>query len=847
MPGPPSLEEEEAAQVDQNGDWGEGGDEKHFGKGETVLCPNCFKEGYHAWNEAPGVGERLRCATCSTDFDTSEIRNLESEVYEAMKQAAARDEDDQEDTSSEGEEEILTAPEAEAADAAVEETVEEAPAAAAAPVPADPSNNQTEPELGNTKSAERGPAVHLKQAEVAEKLFSKIMAQLGPALDDFTKVVPIVLVPNLLSLFEQTVARMDEFFADYRAGRHSLLQGGQLRPQHAFYPNFGANGGRSVRNELVIKPDQKNKILQGADENSVLSKWIQRIKSEQKTLFFFVHDEAHWAATVTKREDDSWVSGGTDAWVNDEVVRTNKNVITLFVSATPYNLLTKSSQIPEKNVESWFAEDDVASEYYGLKKYRKKTKERAEAPADPAIRDPVPPGCIITDQEFENSLSYVGNATSRSEERTKLLINHYVSALKVAADPDGTPEQSMIITHAMMKDLLTSTPDGKGKMILIRVLSKDHGRQLATNFKEAREKFGLRDKFAVIVDVDATKDTLRKCVEPVFQKRMARWQGVSDVKAVPLKAYKDLSELPCILILCEKGKMGDTFPSSLRYYDLRLRYATSSRPHNSDAKYGFSRATAEQDLGRAFRYVKRGEEECVPTIVLGRAAYQSLGMERRSRRGDQLDMWKNPDLNMKCTNSRDNSRAMPNDEFDMAKYRCHYEPIPPKKENKKGAEAGVLTYRSGHFDSRSAIHDDWKDNPRRFLLVGLPQIGKTGSFLHLIYLLWLKVDDNIDGVVDSRNYDPGPQPERPQRQDHNNMGMFPSFSKMQALSWAENDYKECPEECPYKNKTQLNKHGNFGCELPLSCSQVCFIFWLTQFRLQVINIVRAMGNMETQK
>ena len=30
--------------------------------------------------------------------------------------------------------------------------------------------------------------------------------------------------------------------------------------------------------------------------------------------------------------------------------------------------------------------------------------------------------------------------------------------------------------------------------------------------------------------------------------------------------------LPCVLIVCEKGKMGDTFPRSLRYYDLRLRY-----------------------------------------------------------------------------------------------------------------------------------------------------------------------------------------------------------------------------------------------------------------------------------
>jgi hypothetical protein len=41
------------------------------------------------------------------------------------------------------------------------------------------------------------------------------------------------------------------------------------------------------------------------------------------------------------------------------------------------------------------------------------------------------------------------------------------------------------------------------------------------------------------------------------------------------ESYEDLKDLPCILILCEKGKMGDTFPKSLWYYDLRMRYANS--------------------------------------------------------------------------------------------------------------------------------------------------------------------------------------------------------------------------------------------------------------------------------
>ena len=36
--------------------------------------------------------------------------------------------------------------------------------------------------------------------------------------------------------------------------------------------------------------------------------------------------------------------------------------------------------------------------------------------------------------------------------------------------------------------------------------------------------------------------------------------------------YEDLLDLPVILVVVEKGKMGITYPRSLRYYDLTMRY-----------------------------------------------------------------------------------------------------------------------------------------------------------------------------------------------------------------------------------------------------------------------------------
>lgn len=35
--------------------------------------------------------------------------------------------------------------------------------------------------------------------------------------------------------------------------------------------------------------------------------------------------------------------------------------------------------------------------------------------------------------------------------------------------------------------------------------------------------------------------------------------------------YEDLYGVPCVLILCEKGRMGDTFPHTFDCLDMRLR------------------------------------------------------------------------------------------------------------------------------------------------------------------------------------------------------------------------------------------------------------------------------------
>ena len=53
----------------------------------------------------------------------------------------------------------------------------------------------------------------------------------------------------------------------------------------------------------------------------------------------------------------------------------------------------------------------------------------------------------------------------------------------------------------------------------------------------------------------------------------------------------------------------------------------------------------------------------------------------------------------------------------------------------------------GYKNESGDVVEGWADNPRRFLLVGRPQIGKTGAFLWLIYRMWQGVRDAAVGDI----------------------------------------------------------------------------------------------------
>jgi hypothetical protein len=396
----------------------------------------------------------------------------------------------------------------------------------------------------------------------------------------------------------------------------------------------------------------------------------------------------------------------------------------------------------------------------------------------------------------------------------------------------------------MVNDLL-NVKKGRGCMILVRTTRLDFGKQMANELRIARKQFGLVQKFAIIVDLEEQKSGMTELLKKDFlnsscnseewgwvnRLRLLHGKVLTDIeekiaehldqiralekdvqeateekkkqierlrrsidrlekdKEFP-QSYEDLNDLPCILILCQRGKMGDTFPKSLRYYDLRMKYANTCE----------SRAPVEQDLGRAFRYGPETPEYPFPTVLVGKKCHTQLLGYGKTRSQKQI------------------FQLLPDNEKKMT---------PKGKKEFPESEEAALTFYRKHWKAGEE-HYDFENvavNERRFLLVGRPQIGKTGAFLHLVELLWnrfgckdLKLPDPV--LVDSPdpgNSDPDPDPNPiTEMEQRKNMLLYPDFDFMKAT-----DFHDQPSSGKYgdpQNETLIEWYLHGKC--PPDCGQI---------------------------
>jgi len=103
----------------------------------------------------------------------------------------------------------------------------------------------------------------------------------------------------------------------------------------------------------------------------------------------------------------------------------------------------------------------------------------------------------------------------------------------------------------------------------------------------------------------------------------------------------------------------------------------------------------------------------------------------------------------------------------------------------------LSTYRK--FWKANIEHYDYGNKAacdRRFLLVGRPQIGKTGAFLHLVYLLWreygreVQMTDTEEIQLQADSFtDPPEDVLVSTEEESQNMGLYPNFDYMQGQSF----------------------------------------------------------------
>ena len=174
----------------------------------------------------------------------------------------------------------------------------------------------------------------------------------------------------------------------------------------------------------------------------------------------------------------------------------------------------------------------------------------------------------------------------------------------------------------------------------------------------------------------------------------------------PLNSYEDLDGLPCLLILVDNGRMGDTFPSSLQCMDLRLQHIRANqKPYLS---------TFVQEMGRMCRYTTL--DSVLPRALLGAGIYRFLEKSLKDR-------------------------------------ATFYSPF---------LSAGYLIDRYVKFDERrnclvptdkSADADNDSSNRKNHLLLQAePQIGKTGTYLAILGELRKRIKgDEAEEADDDRD------------------------------------------------------------------------------------------------
>uniref|UniRef100_A0A8D2JA07 GREB1 like retinoic acid receptor coactivator n=1 Tax=Varanus komodoensis TaxID=61221 RepID=A0A8D2JA07_VARKO len=445
--------------------------------------------------------------------------------------------------------------------------------------------------------------IYQPQLTIARKLLSQVCAIADSGnqsldLGHFSKVDFIVVVPRSEVLVQQTIQR--------------IRQSGVL-------VDLGLE-----ENEAAYQRAEKYVVRLDNEIQTKFDIFMRRVKQNPYTLFVLVHDNAH--VDLTSAISSSFSHGEPSHGLADRVINCREvleafNLLVLQVSSFPYALQTLQSRISSANEVHWiqFGNMEEISQdeklYFGLNEY---SKSLHWGITSPLLR------CDETFEKMVNTLLERYPKLHSMVIRCYLLIQQYLEALMALTTMASLRDHSTPETLSIMDDIITAPgkdKNGRGHMLIIRIPSVQLAMLAKERLQEARDKLGLQYRFEIIMGNPASELTVAKH----FVKRLKAWRGNDREDWFP-HTYQDLEGLPCIVVLTGKDPLGETFPRSLKYCDLRL----------IDSSH-LTRTALEQEVGLACCYVSK-EAIRGPVVALDLSEREQEKASVGENDGDELSI-----------------------------------------------------------------------------------------------------------------------------------------------------------------------------------------------------------------
>uniref|UniRef100_UPI00398EA3B2 GREB1-like protein isoform X2 n=1 Tax=Pristiophorus japonicus TaxID=55135 RepID=UPI00398EA3B2 len=413
--------------------------------------------------------------------------------------------------------------------------------------------------------------IHPPQLSVARKLLSQVCAIADSGMQNldlgrFGKVDFTILVPPSEILFQQTLQRI----------RHSGV-----------LVDLGLE-----ENGVAYQRAEKYIIRLDHDIQNKFEAFMKKVKQNPYTLFVLIHDNSH--VDLTSLVSGSAIHGESSQGLSDRFINSREaleacNLLMLQVSSFPFTLQTQQSRVSSYNEVHWIlssSPEEISNEemvYFGLSDYSKSLQW--------GITSPI----LRCDEAFERMVNTLMERYPRLHSmviRCYLLIQQYAEAMMAVTSMNLLREHTTPETLSIIDDLISCPGKdkiGRGHMLLIRVPSVQLAMLAKERLQDVRDKLGLQYRFEVLLGNPATELNVAKH----FVTRMKVWRGCEQEEWIP-HTYQDLEGLPCIVILTGKDPLGESFPRSMKYCDLRL----------IDSSY-LTRTTLEQEIGLACGYVSK--------------------------------------------------------------------------------------------------------------------------------------------------------------------------------------------------------------------------------------------------